>query len=394
MAAAKKKRISKASVREHNKRDNSPNWTGCESWTAEQFNSYYHDSMAYYRIDYSKDLKPKVIDWMGHNGYDRDTIQKFKKTKDWRCSLAVGAVAANLLKGMPEVRADFNGGKNTGLWLRNQISEIIEKGTNDAYADPDEIDSTAPVVPVLNIQDRIREQAGTMCDEIDGAIDNFIVDADTFDPKVINFASVLRSKGAKGPQARYIKGFYQGSYEDLGKVANGEADQDLKEGYKHLSKKNARKIVEFYENLMTACNQIIAEAKVLKKPRKKKFKSAEDQVRKIKFKLSDDKLGIASVPPAQIVGAQSVVVYNTKNRKIGYYIANSVAGLLVKGTSITEFSKKSVQKTLRKPLEQLKEFKDQNTKNRMETWFSKIKTTEIELNGRLNQDIVILKVFK
>jgi hypothetical protein len=66
----------------------------------------------------------------------------------------------------------------------------------------------------------------------------------------------------------------------------------------------------------------------------------------------------------------------------------------VKGTSITEFTDKSFQRTLRKPLEQLKEFKEQNTQRRIETWFSKIKTTETLLNGRMNEDVVLLKVFK
>jgi hypothetical protein len=146
---------------------------------------------------------------------------------------------------------------------------------------------------------------------------------------------------------------------------------------------------------MTACDQITAEAKVLKKVRPKKVKPAEDLVKKVKFKLTDDKLGITSVPPAQLVGAQGAVIYNAKTRKIGYYIAMNSSGLAVKGTSITNFTEKSFQKTLRKPPEQIKEFKEQNTKNRFETWFNKnVKTTETMLNGRLNQDIIIIKVFK
>ena len=72
----------------------------------------------------------------------------------------------------------------------------------------------------------------------------------------------------------------------------------------------------------------------------------------------------------------------------------SMAGLHVKGTSIIDYSTKSLQKTLRKPPEQIKEFKEQNTQKRFETWFKNIKTTEVALNGRLNEDTVILKVYK
>ena len=152
--------------------------------------------------------------------------------------------------------------------------------------------------------------------------------------------------------------------------------------------------MDFYESIFTACDQIAQEAKTLKKPRAKKIKPAEELVKKIKFKLSDDKLGVSSVPAAGIIGAQAIVVYNTKNRKIGVYIASTSAGLNVKGASITDFTAKSFQKTLRKPDLQIKEFKEQNTQKRLETWFKNIKATETLLNGRVNAEVMILKVFK
>jgi hypothetical protein len=100
-------------------------------------------------------------------------------------------------------------------------------------------------------------------------------------------------------------------------------------------------------------------------------------------------------PTAGLVGASGVAVFNVKTRKIGYYIATSSAGLGVKGTTLIGFTDKSVQKTLRKPPEQIKEFKEQNTQKRFETWFAKsVKTTETVLNGRFSEDTVILKVYK
>ena len=76
--------------------------------------------------------------------------------------------------------------------------------------------------------------------------------------------------------------------------------------------KNIKKLIDFYESIIAACEQIATEAKTLKKPRAKKVKPAEELVKKIKFKVSDDKLGISSVPPATLVGAQMAVVYNTR----------------------------------------------------------------------------------
>jgi hypothetical protein len=234
-----------------------------------------------------------------------------------------------------------------------------------------------------------------MSEELDAAIDNFIMDPNAFDPKAFRIVSLLRGKGAKAAHARYIKGFFTRSHEELLELASGNADEQLREGYKHLARKNVKKLIEFYESIKLACEQIAAEAKVTKKPRAKKVKPAEDLVKKLKFCVKDDKLSIVSVPPASIIGASGAVVFNVKTRKIGYYIAASSAGLNVKGTSLTDFTDKSIQKTLRKPPEQMKEFKEQNTQKRFETWFTKsVKTTETILNGRFNEDTIILKVYK
>ena len=389
-------KLQKASIaiRQNKGRDHSPKWDNTETLSADAFTRHFHNAMAWYRLESSvKELKPKVIDWMGRNGYDRATISAFKKTKDNRCSSTVGAIAACLIKGMPAQRADFNNGRNTEEWLKEQIANIIDQGKNDIDED-DIVKEEKPIVPVVTIQDRIREQAGQMSEEIDAAIDAWITDPESFDPKAFKMVGLLRGKGAKAAQTRFIKQIFQRGYDELLELSSGNADDQLREAYSHVSRKNVKKLLEFYQSIFTACDQIAQEAKTLKKPRAKKVKPAEELVKKIKFKVSDDKLGISSVPPASIVGSQMAIVYNTKTRKLGVYGAKTSEGLGVKGVSLINFSEKSTQKTLRKPDQQIKEFKEQNTANRVRTWFDKIKATEVKLNGRINAEIMIIKVFK
>jgi uncharacterized protein (DUF433 family) len=333
---------------------------------------------------------------MGTNGYDKTTIKAFKDTKDSRCGTTMGAVAACLLRGMPSTHAGFNNGRDTATWLGKEITKVIEQGSDDEVEsdEPAKV-AKAAAVYVPTIQDRLREAAGDMSEELDAAIDSFIVDPDAFNPKDIKVVNLLKGKGAKAAHSRLIKGYFQRSYDELTELASGNADDQLKEAYKHLPRKNVKKLIEFYEAIMAACEQIAAEQKVLKKPRAAKVKPAEQVVAKLKFMLSDTKLGITSAPPATIIGASGVAVFNVKTRKIGYYIATTSAGFSVKGTTLTNFTEKSMQKTLRKPPEQIKEFKEQNTQKRFETWFTKsVKTTETVLNGRFSEDTVILKVYK
>lgn len=391
-------KLKKASIaiRQNKSRDMSPKWDGADEWTGDVFTAHFRRSMEWYRLESSvKDLKPKLVEWMNMNGYDKADSNIIRKTKDKYFSGTLVGVAACLVKGMPEIHAGFNKGRDTAAWLRAEIEKVKLTGAADLDEDEDapKVEKVAVYIP--NIQERLRESAGEMSQELDYAIDNFIMDPDTFDPKAIKIVNLLRGKGAKAAHARYIKGFFKRGQDELLELASGNADDQLREGYKHLPRKNVKKLIEFYDSIMAACDQIAAEAKVLKKPRAKKVKPAEQIVSKLKFCVKDDKLGIVSTPPAQIINASGVVVYNVKTRKIGYYIANSSAGLGVKGTSLTDFTDKSFQKTLRKPPEQIKEFKEQNTQKRFETWFTKsVKTTETTLNGRFNEDTVILKVYK
>jgi hypothetical protein len=381
-------------IRQNKARDMSPNWEDAENWDSNRFTRHFHAAMAWYRLESSgKDLKVKVIDWMGRNSYDKKIIKAFKDTKDSRCSLTMGSIAACLIKGMPAVHPGFNNGKDSALWLGNEISKVVEEGKDDEV-EVVGVKEVKTVAVVPTIQDRMKEAAGQMSEELDAAIDSWIQDPESFNPKEFKIVNLLRGKGAKAAHTRFIKSYFQKSYADLLELASGEADEQLREAYKHNSRKNVKKLIEFYENIMASCDQIAAEAKVLKKPRAKKAKPAEELIKKLKFKAIDDKLGAVSVPASQLIGAQTAVVYNTKTRKMGVYIAKTSAGLTVKGTSIDNFTEKSFQKTLRKPAEQLKEFKEQNTAKRIETWFGKIKSVETVMNGRMNADIMILKVFK
>ena len=383
-------------IRQNAKKDFSPKWDGASEWDGEKFTRHFRYAMEWYRLESSvKTLKTKVVEWMHTYEYAREDINAIRKTKDKYFNGTVVGVAACLVNGMPSVHAGFNQGRDTTAWLSKEIEKVLKAGADDLDDDEDAPKVEKPVVYVPNIQERLREASGSMSEELDAAIDNFIMDPNSFDPKAFRIVSLLRGKGAKAAHARYIKLYFARGYGELLELASGNAEEQLREGYKHLPRKNVKKLIEFYESIMSACEQIAAEAKVLKKPRAKKIKPAEQVVAKLKFCIKDDKLGIVSAPPASIVGAQGVVVFNVKTRKIGYYIASSSAGLGVKGTSLIDFTDKSTQKTLRKPPEQIKEFKEQNTQKRFETWYAKsVKTTETQLNGRFSEDVVILKVYK
>ena len=381
-------------IREKAKRDYSPSWVGCEAWDENQFLRYFHSAMKYYRMESSsKELKAKVIDWMGKNGYDKKTIASFKKTKDNRCSLTVGSIAACLLKGMQSTRVDFNNGRDTATWLGAEIAKIIDEGKNDIDEDAVKAaEADKPAVYTPSIQERTRDAALLMTEEIEDAYESYQTDPENFDPKAFKMLNLLKGKGAKAAHARIIRDFYARDLAELNELSSGEADDQLKEGYKHRTRKQIKNFIAFLQEIESACNMLMQEAKVNKKPRKTKAVSKDKLVAKLKYKKTDEPLKLVSVNPADIISAQELWVFNSKTRKLGKYVAEEFKELGVKGTTITGFSEmKSVQKTLRKPVEQLAAFKAAG-KVVLRRFLEDINAVDTKMNGRLNEETILLKV--
>ena len=375
-------------IREKASRDPSPKWDGCEEWSAEQFSRHFRESLTYYNFQFSgKDLKPHVIKWMAANGYDKETIAKFKKTKDSRCHLTMGGVAACLNRGMQPVRLDFNKGRDTTVWLSTEITKIIHSGKNDV--DPD-----LPPAPVkqVNIQERTKDAALSMTEELEDALESFHTDPELFDPKAFKVLNLLKGKGAKAAHARIIKEFYAKGLAELDELASGKADDQLKEGYKHRSRKQIKNLIAFLKEIETACSMLMEEAKVVRKIKAPKAVSKDKIVAKLKYKKNDEPFKLVSINPVDIIGAKELWCFNTKTRKLGKYVAESYKELGIKGTTIINFDETaSVQKTLRKPADQLSAFKASG-KVALRKFLEDINAVDTKMNGRISEDIILLKV--
>ena len=394
---ATKTRVTKKQVIAHRTRavkDTSPVWEGCETWDGDKFHRFFKSAMDYYRLESDiKTYKPSVVKWMESVGCTKADIQAFKKVKDSRINSTMGAVACCLNRGMTPQRADFNSGRDTAAWLRAEIVKVIEAGKNDIdEVEAKAIEDAKPAVYVPSIQERVKETAMKMTEEIEDAIEGFQKDPENFDPKAFKMLNLLKGKEVKAAHARVIKGFYSRDLAELEELASGNADEQLKEGYSHRTKKQIRNLIAFYQEIMSACDMLTQEAKVNRKPRKTKVVPKDKLVAKLKYKKSDEPLKLVSINPADIIGSKELWVYNTKSRKLGKYIASEFADLGVKGTTITGFDEfKSVCKTIRKPEEKLKEFKAAG-KVQLRKFLDDINATDTKMNGRINEEIVLLKV--
>jgi hypothetical protein len=237
------------------------------------------------------------------------------------------------------------------------------------------------------IQDRLAERTSEIIGELEGIFDDI-------------------ATGVKNPTKLYdflvannVVQSQLGKYEDLYRtrraeleLAQSKTDAQLTEGYKHLKSADFKRITGWIDDLLAAVEQYRGVKKATKKARVKKAPSKEKVISKLRYCKTDAVLKLVSINPADIVGASELWVYNTKSRKLGKYVAGAYQTLTVKGTSLVNFdTDKSVCKTLRKPDEKLKEFAKAG-KIQLRKFLDDIKATESKMNGRMNADIVLLKV--
>ena len=115
-----------------------------------------------------------------------------------------------------------------------------------------------------------------------------------------------------------------------------------------------------------------------------------------KFKICVDfpELKLKSLPAAQLVDKAEAWLYDSKKRKLIHVVADEYAKVFtVKNNSVIGFSTvETVQKTLRKPAEQLKEIQTVG-KPAARKAFKDIKATETAWNGRGSENLVILRAW-
>ena len=237
---------------------------------------------------------------------------------------------------------------------------------------------------------RNREKTSKLIAELDEEVDK--LHANKFKTEFNPYEWMI-SKDVKGNHAKAIVDYYKPLSKELDEVLK-KKDEQLKEAYSNLKKKQIIMWKEFIDRILGDAGQIAVNAKVTRKPRKRKVKSAEQLVAKMKYKATDDSLKIKSIHPTEIIGSQQLWVFNTKTRKLGLYLALNPDGLNIKGTTVQAFDDtKSIQKKVRKP-DVILPSVTQGGKVALRKIMDDIKAKESPLTGRINNDTILLRVTK
>lgn len=242
-------------------------------------------------------------------------------------------------------------------------------------------------IVTISVLDRVTEVARKHMAEIDYEIDKFVQNKSSS----FSFKEYAIKNGLSAAVTKKVAAFYKPLLKELNEVLEGN-DEDLNEGYAFLSKAQIKKFQSFVESIVTDSETQVLSAKANRMPRKRKEKPAGVQVAKMQYLEEFAELGLKSIHPTKIVGAQQLWVYNTKNKKLALYNASGSSGFSVKGTSLQGWDPESAaQNGLRKPAATIKEVMEASKVSAGKI-LSKLTTITTKPNGRINSDTILLKV--
>jgi hypothetical protein len=323
----------------------------------------------------NKDKRKWFMSYVGKKSTDFDSLS------DWEFR-SVGTMIRMKQREQPLQDKDLQ-------FIEDTIAKLRVMAKEDKPTSSVKTEEKVVAKPITTIQDRIAETASTHIGEINGLFDDFI----TNDTEV-DIAAYLKSNQVSPHVSKLIPAAFEKTINELNEVVEGN-DKQLVEAYSFIKKTKLKKLIKAYESISAACAQQVVSAKAARKPTVRKIKVKPPAViaKGVKFMREFPELKLNSVLPEQIVESKEVWLYNTKYKKLQVYRAIGDGVLTVKGSAIIGYEvATSGAKSMRKP-ELVTTFADM-TKRNIGNEFKLLKTKESAVNGRINVETIILRVFK
>jgi hypothetical protein len=306
-----------------------------------------------------------------------DVARRIGMLSDWDFG-ATGWMARQLLLGnsLPPAYADRFKTRLTALNTKAKTLVELEEKAEEVVAPP-----TARL---------FSNQASKIIAELDGQLD----DIESKDGKLGPMYEWLTKQTASPNVLAEVRRYYIPLADEYEQALRKGGDEQIIEAYASSKKSRVKKQADFISEVLQAIDRITINKKSARKPRAKKAKSAIQQTKNMKYKVSDSEYKLTSIAPSEAVGTLQLWVFNTKTRMLGVYVASDTSALTVKGTSVQNFVEGlSIQKKLRKPDQVLSQVLGGN-KVSLRKIMDGINAKSQPLNGRINSETILLRSIK
>lgn len=319
-------------------------------------------------------------EWIKQNRSKTD-LKYFSMAEDWRVSMTLGGLCKMMLNG-----ATFDEKRMT--WINGKIQEVIDHSKH--IEQQKKKAKTEVKIERKSAADIVKDRTHDFIAELEDRLDHWTDQEETF-----SVYDELKKVDAAYNTAKAVYDYYKPLVEELVELTTKKTE-DLVEAYtKSLGGiRMQKRYLAFVKKFCDDSEMFMNSKKAVRKPRAKKVVTSSQQVAKVIYQKESSEFKITSIEPSNIVGANMVVLFNTKTRDVTILNSSSGNGFTVKGTTIQDIDvENSYRKKVRKPESFLAEA-TKSTKARVKRVFEELKTKSAEANGRLNTDTIILKAYK
>jgi hypothetical protein len=315
--------------------------------------------------------------------YSKDQLELLSISPDWACRIQSGALLRMRSRGLNLRDSEFE-------FIKNNLIDMERLGIKKLKEEPEDDDPEAVKAPIITIQDRIKFKVGeTILEDLDYMLDEWIKG----ESPSIDVYEAMKAHLLPAQASKYVVEWAT-KYRDELQASIDKLDDQVVEGYSHLSTKRKKEFLKWYEGIIADAQRFGTNTKVVRKARAKKPVSLEKQISKLKYLKESPENKLVSINPSQIIGATELWTYNVKYKALTRYIAESGMGFEIKGTTLIKYDTNTSQtRKLRKPETTLAEVLA-SAKTKGIKAFSALSTKPSTPNGRINEDTIILKVSK
>ncbi len=351
-----------------------------EAWTTRMYEKQISDALNWYTATQDDKLCHKfAIDALGASKHFPELIKSLNDSK-----LPIPHTTAWLLRMA-----------HRGFILRFKEKRFIVKTIRKNMAHLEhhtkvkDVDSTNKPT----IQDHIAAKLHGVKGQIDASFDDFTETGYKKTKKTVISILLDPTAGISGAVSKQLTE-YAKSYLNEFKLAASGKNAELAEAYNYLGKRGLKACIEWWEQAIFDIDQFSQHKNTTRKTRKRKPVSPNKIVGKLKFLRKFEPLKLESVEPTTILKSSELWIFNTKTRKIGHYVTLPGTTFDVKSTRLLNLdTTKCVQKTLRKPVDQLKQFNNFGKPGAVK-WFQSIHAVATPLREAINADSILLRVVK
>jgi len=319
-----------------------------------------------YMVD-TKERRGFIKDYLKSNQRGAEA-KKFDRVPDTWVPSTAAAIARMISRGfkLPTTSKPF---------LEKSLAECLLKARDE---EPESEEKTN----VVSIQDRIRDKVHDIIGDVEAMIDS---------GEPVELYDWLKKSEIPAMHANKIAAYYRPIAAELQELVDGGCEQ-LKEAYSHMSKKQQRDRLAFFENLVEQAERYAGVTKKMRAPRKPRAVSLEKQLKHLKYMKESTEYKLASINPEKILGAQELWCFNTKYRTVTVFRALDRGGLKVKRSSIVGYDEKtSMTRGTGRQTEKVVDKIMQGGKIILKKVMDELKGNQ-SLQERINENTILLKV--